>query len=164
MKTLTFALSLFLSLPAFAGTHKVTYEIPVPDALEPYSRIEVEYTATKRADGVTELVYKLPKMLLGKDTEFRFEGKVDFSKEHFDFRAEQAGMRCTPGEKLATCRVGYSDVPVDLDGVTQALDALPISPAEKLGRFEVAAMIARAGGDFAGILSFIKDPEYLQGK
>lgn len=145
---------------AHAGTHKVTYEIPVPEALEPFSKFEVEYTATKRADGVTELVYKLPRVLLGRDTEFRFLGRVDFSAKHFDFKAPNAGMRCEPGEAVATCKVGYSAVKVDLEGVREALEELPITPAEKLGRFEVASLIARSGGDFAGFLQFIRDPEY----
>lgn len=161
MRTITLFLTLLaLGTAAQAGTHKVTYEIPVPEALEPFSKFEVEYTATKLADGRTELVYKLPRVLLGKDTEFRFLGRVDFNAKHFDFRAPNAGMRCLPGEKAASCRVGYAAVKVDLDGVREALDELAITPAEKLGRFEVASLIARSGGDFAGVLQFVRDPEY----
>jgi hypothetical protein len=160
MKFLILPLLLSMSLPALAGTHKVTYQIPVPEALDPFSRYDVEYTTTELANGQTELVYKLPKHLLGQDTEFRFIGQVDFAAPHFDLRGVNSEMRCEPGATKAVCKVGYSKVNVNLDNVRSALDEMPISPAEKAGRFEVAAMIARSGGDFAGILQLVREPEY----
>lgn len=155
-------LTLISSLPALAGTHKVTYEIPVPEALEPFSRFEVEYTAENQPDGFTEVSYRFPAFVLGSEHVFRFRGQVDFSARHFDLRGTDARMRCEPGAEAATCNVAYSNVKVDLDKVQEALDALPITPAEKIGRFEVASLIARSGGDFAGIFQLVKEPGYEQ--
>lgn len=162
MKNLSLFLACFSASAAMAGTHKVTYEIPVPEALEPFSRFEVEYSAESQPGGDTEVSYHLPAFVLGSEHVFRFRGQVDFSARHFDLHGRDAGMRCVPGAEEATCRVSYSNVKVDLDKVQEALDAMPITPAEKIGRFEVASMIARSGGDFAGIIRLVKEPGYEQ--
>lgn len=161
MKMNSLLLLLALPLTASAGTHKIVYEIPAPEALKPFSRFEVVYTAKKQKDGSTELVYKLPSLLLGQETEFRFTGEVDFKAASFKLKAPDARMECEPSVDHAICRVEYKNVKVDLDGVRDTLESMPITPAEKLGRFELASMLARSGGDFAGILYFVRDPEYL---
>jgi hypothetical protein len=164
MKKKLLFLLLALPLTASAGTHKIVYEIPAPEALKPFSRFEVVYTAKKQKDGLTELSYKLPSLLLGQETEFRFTGEVDFNAASFELKAPSAEMECKPSVDHAICRVEYRGVPVDLDGVRDTLEAMPITPAEKLGRFELASMVARSGGDFAGILYFVRDPEYHLGE
>jgi hypothetical protein len=148
------------ALPAFAGTHKIVYEIPAPPELEPFSRFDLTYESVKDERGQTEVVYKLPKLLLGQETEFRFQGQVDFSKEAFSLRAKNAEMSCSTFPSHALCRVKYRKVKVDLEGVRAELESLPISQTERNGRFQLASMIAKDGGDFAGLLFFVRGPEY----
>jgi len=159
MKMLTLLMMVF-ALPSAASTHKIVYEIPAPAELEPFSRFDLTYELTRLENGRTKISYKLPKLLLGSEVEFQFEGVADFNKESFTLRAPNAEMTCQPFPRHALCQVKYRGVKVELEQVRDTLNKMPISRAEKQGRFELASMVAKAGGDFAGILYFVNSPEY----
>lgn len=162
MNTLTMLMMLFAQ-PADAARHTVVYEVnsPAPKELEAFSRFDLTYETVKLADGQTEVTYTMPKLFLGNETEFRFRGIADFSAGSFVLRSDKAEMACTAFPDHALCRVKYRGIPVDLDGVRETLEQMPISPEEKAGRFALSSLVARAGGDFAGLLYFVRDSEFL---
>jgi hypothetical protein len=153
MKALTLlmiAFSTMAVLPASAASQKIVYEIVAPEGLERFAKYEIDVESKREANGEMEVVYRLPKVLLGQETEFRFRGKADFAGESFTLRAPNAELRCASFPFHALCQAKYRKVKVDLEGVRAELESLPLSQEEKSGRFQMAAMIADGGGDFAG--------------
>ncbi len=161
MKTLTaLILMIIVSLPAFASRLKVRYEIPAPEGLAPYSRFDIEYKTQKHDDGTTELRYRMPKLLLGEEQEFRFRGVVNPTATSFTLSSDSGAMNCERLPSQTLCNVVHKNVAVNLEAVKAELESMPITIEEKIGRLGLSELVARRGGDMVGVLTYASGLDY----
>jgi len=168
MKILSLA-GLMLFAMAAQASNLVTYEVPVPEELKPYSKFYLTTLKVKKNSADVAIGYTLPLAITGVPNQIKFEGSI-----HDDgtirLRGKNGGMSCQLESAFWVCSAGYHGIEQDLAAVEALLDRMKLSPEEKAARMEVARLVVRMaenspgfgrfaraaarGGDMEGVLRF----------
>ena len=128
------------------------YSVPVPPELAPYAEYPIDSITACRRGALVELGYKLPALLVGKETHVGFSGSYD----------DVAAAFVLSGNGTATCEVTagswscfeeFAGIGVDLAAVAEETEGLSTDEAQ--GRLDVSQFF---GADPIGILDFVPEP------
>ncbi|HZO16174.1 MAG TPA: hypothetical protein VFB62_23025 [Polyangiaceae bacterium] len=125
------------------------YSVPVPAELEPYATYPVDSITACRRGELVELGYKLPALLVGKETHVGFSGSYDEAAAAFVLSGNGTAS-CAVTNGSWSCFEEFAGITVDLAAVAEETQGL--SAAEAQGRLDVSQAF---GADPIGILDFV---------
>lgn len=147
MRYVLFLLFNIAAISTYAqGPRMGTYEVPVPDPLQPYSVYHMEITDDVYSKGPNIFTFPLPESLIGKKRVFKMVRVGDTD----NWQGDDVSGTCQTLKKYFRCEVKFRNLEVDKNQVSEKIQKeFPKEDLEK--RLEVAMRFA---GEPIGIVTY----------
>ncbi len=147
MRNILFLFLSFAAASALANEPRMgTYEVPVPDPLQPYATYHMKIVDDVYSKGPNLFTFPLPESLIGKKKVFKMVRVADSS----NWEGDAVSGVCQTIKKYFRCEVKFRDLTIDKADVKAKIEAeFPKEELEK--RLEVAMRFA---GEPIGIVTY----------
>jgi hypothetical protein len=127
----------FSCASAMADSSQVTYSVPVPENLAAYASFNIPAQYTKTADSIS-VSYVLPQDLTGNQMTVQLQGSLSGTT----LEGPNAQATCTDIQNMASCKITYTGLPLDLATTEQYLSSKYTNSTGLKYRQQVAAIFS----------------------